>query len=168
MTSGPVVQFGVHAALSRRRSRVQISSGPREPHTGSPGRVAQLAEHAPEKRGVAGSTPAPATDFSPLGALFDLFEELLDLVLSEAAMAAERPDCRDLPGARPAGDRLGVHAEHGCDFRGSQQLFGLFRPWRRLHAAIVAFPRIGPSAGHSRSIVTPPCPSAIAPTSQAS
>src|SRR5581483_10479657 len=29
---------------------------------GSPGRVAQLAEHAPEKRGVAGSTPAPATD----------------------------------------------------------------------------------------------------------
>jgi hypothetical protein len=29
-TNGPVVQLGVHAALSRRRSRVQISSGPLE------------------------------------------------------------------------------------------------------------------------------------------
>jgi hypothetical protein len=28
---GPVVQFGVHAALSRRRSRVQIPSGPLHP-----------------------------------------------------------------------------------------------------------------------------------------
>ena len=57
------MQFGVHAALSRRRPRVQIPSGPLG--IGScplpPGRVAQLAERAPEKREVAGSTPAPAT-----------------------------------------------------------------------------------------------------------
>ena len=62
------MQFGVHAALSRRRPRVQIPSGPleirmeaqREP-TSEQGRVAQLAERAPEKREVTGSTPVPAT-----------------------------------------------------------------------------------------------------------
>ena len=58
---GPVVQFGVHAALSRRRSRVQIPSGPPGSSGSRPGRVAQSAEHAPEKRGVTGSTPVPAT-----------------------------------------------------------------------------------------------------------
>ncbi len=75
---GPVVQFGVHAALSRRRPRVQIPSGPLGGLSGSPmakhdpartsgqslGRVAQSVEHTPEKRGVAGSTPAPATSVS--------------------------------------------------------------------------------------------------------
>jgi hypothetical protein len=62
------VQLGVHAALSRRRSRVQIPSGPppgsglalRRPNL-VPGRVAQLVERAPEKREVTGSTPVPTT-----------------------------------------------------------------------------------------------------------
>ncbi len=63
---GPVVQLGVHAALSRRRSRVQIPSGP-PPRLGPairawrPGRVAQLVERAPEKREVRGSMPRPTT-----------------------------------------------------------------------------------------------------------
>ena len=84
-THGPVVQFGVHAGLSSRRSRVQIPSGPplgyrpsdtvarkRSGPLGSPrprastggpvrGRVAQLVERAPEKREVTGSTPVPTT-----------------------------------------------------------------------------------------------------------
>jgi hypothetical protein len=65
---GPVVQLGVHAALSRRRSRVQIPSGPlpssdplQAARTRLPGRVAQLVERAPEKREVTGSTPVPTT-----------------------------------------------------------------------------------------------------------
>ena len=65
---GPVVQLGVHAALSRRRSRVQIPSGPPPrsslPGAGRtwlPGRVAQLVERAPEKREVRGSMPRPTT-----------------------------------------------------------------------------------------------------------
>jgi hypothetical protein len=65
---GPVVQLGVHAALSRRRSRVQIPSGPppssdppRAVGVRLPGRVAQLVERAPEKREVTGSTPVPTT-----------------------------------------------------------------------------------------------------------
>jgi hypothetical protein len=49
------VQLGVHAALSRRRSRVQIPSG----------RVAQLVERAPEKREVTGSTPVSTTIKAP-------------------------------------------------------------------------------------------------------
>jgi hypothetical protein len=64
------VQLGVHAGLSSRRSRVQIPSGP---PPGNPvtagklgaahrGRVAQLAERAPEKREVTGSTPVPTTE----------------------------------------------------------------------------------------------------------
>ena len=62
--NGPVVQFGVHAGLSSRRSRVQIPSGPQRAGTvtsTTPGRVAQLAERAPEKREVTGSTPVPTT-----------------------------------------------------------------------------------------------------------
>ena len=61
---GPVVQSGVHAGLSSRRSRVQIPSGPQGPSTGGRdfGRVAQLAERAPEKREVTGSTPVPTTE----------------------------------------------------------------------------------------------------------
>ncbi len=58
---GPVVQLGVHAGLSSRRSRVQIPSGPPVSH----GRVAQLAERAPEKREVTGSTPVPTTTRMP-------------------------------------------------------------------------------------------------------
>jgi hypothetical protein len=57
------VQFGVHAGLSSRRSRVQIPSGPPGPLLGPEiGRVAQLAERAPEKREVTGSTPVPTTE----------------------------------------------------------------------------------------------------------
>ena len=84
--SGPVVKSGVHAGLSSRRSRVQVPSGPQQratrrrkmasgfsvgqpiPNTGverqircQHGRVAQLAEHTPEKRGVTGSTPVSTT-----------------------------------------------------------------------------------------------------------
>ena len=61
---GPVVQFGVHAGLSSRRSRVQIPSGPPLPLfvRALRGRVAQLAERAPEKREVTGSTPVPTTE----------------------------------------------------------------------------------------------------------
>ena len=78
---GPVVQPGVHAGLSSRRSRVQIPSGPpsgresvqifpgaaRVGHNGRAGRgrvgrVAQLAERAPEKREVTGSTPVSTTN----------------------------------------------------------------------------------------------------------
>ena len=56
-----MVQFGVHAGLSRRRSRVQIPSGPPTPRSRDLGRVAQLAERPPEKRKVTGSTPVPTT-----------------------------------------------------------------------------------------------------------
>ena len=68
------MQFGVHAGLSSRRSRVQIPSGPpsrstemicrpvRPRATGRQGRVAQLVERAPEKREVTGSTPVPTTE----------------------------------------------------------------------------------------------------------
>ena len=66
------MQLGVHAALSRRRSRVQIPSGPRPGSSVAqrrsslvPGRVAQLVERAPEKREVTGSTPVPTTGKHP-------------------------------------------------------------------------------------------------------
>ncbi len=75
---GPVVKSGVHAGLSSRRSRVQVPSGPlqgrreaalcaeRVPVLGARhGRVAQLAEHTPEKRGVRGSTPRSTTEKAP-------------------------------------------------------------------------------------------------------
>ena len=87
--SGPVVKSGVHAGLSSRRSRVQVPSGPQQratrhrkmtsgfsvgqpiPNTGVErqirclhGRVAQLAEHTPEKRGVTGSTPVSTTEIA--------------------------------------------------------------------------------------------------------
>ncbi len=88
-----------------------------------PGRVAQSAEHAPEKRGVTGSTPVPATRFGrakpareradatnarppprirsrPLIVLgsdavgfFDLLEELADLTRTESTVTAEGADC---------------------------------------------------------------------------
>src|SRR5205823_13715595 len=41
MSQGPVLQFGVHAALSRRRPRVQIPSGPLEIRTGCEARADQ-------------------------------------------------------------------------------------------------------------------------------
>ena len=74
------MQLGVHAGLSSRRSRVQIPSGPRaelavaEGALGTDslatrGRVAQLAERAPEKREVTGSTPVPTTEDTLLIAL---------------------------------------------------------------------------------------------------
>ena len=76
---GPVVQLGVHAALSRRRSRVQIPSGPlpsSDPpllggETRLPGRVAQLVERAPEKREVRGSMPRPTTETPQFRGYFD-------------------------------------------------------------------------------------------------
>ena len=50
---GPVVQFGVHAALSRRRSRVQISSGPLGTHVPTrPG--SSVGRARAEKRGSLG------------------------------------------------------------------------------------------------------------------
>ena len=55
------MQFGVHAGLSSRRSRVQIPSGPRRGSHPAHGRVAQLVERAPEKREVTGSMPVPTT-----------------------------------------------------------------------------------------------------------
>ena len=71
------MQPGVHAALSRRRSRVQIPSGPppdpighHDDRTWSPGRVAQLVERAPEKREVTGSTPVPTTGKEQLRGYF--------------------------------------------------------------------------------------------------
>ena len=66
-------EAGVHAGLSSRRSRVRVPSGPPsmadrhclvdqpEQSGGLHGRVAQLAEHTPEKRGVTGSTPVSTT-----------------------------------------------------------------------------------------------------------
>jgi hypothetical protein len=80
---GPVVQLGVHAALSRRRPRVQIPSGPllnspsshggrfgfcsrRKSWHRKDGRIAQLVERTPEKREVTGSTPVPTTGFTSL------------------------------------------------------------------------------------------------------
>jgi hypothetical protein len=72
------VQLGVHAALSRRRSRVQIPSGPPpespglyDGRTWLPGRVAQLVERAPEKREVTGSTPVPTTKEVQVRGYFD-------------------------------------------------------------------------------------------------
>ena len=72
-------EAGVHAGLSSRRSRVRVPSGPPllavfsvnktvvqatvwfgNSRTAN-GRVAQLAEHTPEKRGVTGSTPVSTT-----------------------------------------------------------------------------------------------------------
>jgi hypothetical protein len=66
---GPVVQLGVHAGLSSRRSRVQIPSGPqcgcptREggPLTSNSGQIAQSVERTPEKREVVGSIPTLTT-----------------------------------------------------------------------------------------------------------
>src|SRR5262249_5363779 len=130
-TQGPVVQFGVHAALSRRRPRVQIPSGPRNCRRRNvhavavPGRVAQLAERAPDKRGGTGSTPVPAT-CSPdeareralqAFAFVDLLEELPDLARAESAVTTERANRGDLPCPRPTRHSLRVHAEHGGDFR---------------------------------------------------
>ena len=57
--------------------------------------------------------------------LVDLLEELPDLGRLEPAMTAEGADGRDLAGACPTGDRLGVHPEHRGDFGRSEQLFGL-------------------------------------------
>jgi hypothetical protein len=66
---GPVVQLGVHAGLSSRRSRVQIPSGPQcgcptrkgGPLTSNSGQIAQSVERTPEKREVVGSIPTLTT-----------------------------------------------------------------------------------------------------------
>ena len=60
-----------------------------------------------------------------LGGLVDLLEELLDLRPLEAAVAAEGADGRDLAGACPAGDRLGVDPEHRRHLGGGEELLGL-------------------------------------------
>src|SRR5260370_24291592 len=101
---------GVGPGLKPRRDRRRY-----RPHgSGRPGRVAQLAERAPEKREVAGSTPAPATTPSlrarpegwwasaPAVRLSALGEDARDLALADAPVATERPDRRGLPPARPA------------------------------------------------------------------
>src|SRR5215510_10169309 len=97
----------------------------------APGRVAQLAEHTPEKRGVDGSTPSPATSehhdarardetvqtandpgMRPgrsatmpadldLGSFLDLLQEPPNLRRPEAPVASKGPDGRDLSGSGP-------------------------------------------------------------------
>jgi hypothetical protein len=81
-------EVGVHAGLSSRRSRVRVPSGPPsmadrhclvdQPEQSGDlhGRVAQLAEHTPEKRGVTGSTPVSTTNTTTFGSSF-LFSRLV-------------------------------------------------------------------------------------------
>ena len=59
MYYGGVVKSGVHACLSRRRSRVRIPSSP--PY----GQIAQSVEHLSEKQGVGSSILPLATGFLP-------------------------------------------------------------------------------------------------------
>ena len=54
---GGVVKSGVHACLSRRRSRVRIPSSPPK------GQIAQSVEHLSEKQGVGSSILPLATRF---------------------------------------------------------------------------------------------------------
>src|SRR5439155_6888327 len=60
--------------------------------------------------GCAGRAPEGARRLHDLAAL-GLLEVLAHLRRSEAAVSPEGTDRRDLAGARPAGDRLGVDAE---------------------------------------------------------
>src|SRR5690348_6142889 len=97
--------------------------------TSAHGRVAQLAERAPEKREVTGSTPVPATHESVRAgffddpsrsdpvALFHVLEEVPDLAGPETPVPTESADRGDLAGARPPSDRLRVHPEHCRHFR---------------------------------------------------
>ena len=55
MYYGGVVKSGVHACLSRRRSRVRIPSSPQI------GQIAQSVEHLSEKQGVGSSILPLAT-----------------------------------------------------------------------------------------------------------
>src|SRR6266540_6798753 len=70
----PWSSLDVLAALSRRRSRVQIPSGPQSRTGGRSrppvprGQVAQSVERAAENRKVGGSIPSLPTTFGPLGA----------------------------------------------------------------------------------------------------
>ena len=57
MYYGGVVKSGVHACLSRRRSRVRIPSSP------PIGQIAQSVEHLSEKQGVGSSILPLATRF---------------------------------------------------------------------------------------------------------
>ena len=54
---------------------------------------------------------------------FDVIEEVPDLARPETTVAAEGANRRDLAGARPAGHRLRIDAEHRRDLRGSQKGF---------------------------------------------
>src|SRR5262249_53526780 len=56
--------------------------------------------------------------------LVDLLEELAYLGRPEATMTTQRADRRDLAGAGPTRDRLGIHPEHRGDFGRREQLFG--------------------------------------------
>ena len=62
---GPVVQFGVHAGLSSRRSRVQIPSGP-PPRSAETRSGSSVGRARAEKREVTGSTPVPTTRTVPV------------------------------------------------------------------------------------------------------
>jgi hypothetical protein len=64
----PWSSLAVLAALSRRRSRVQIPSGPLGPRPRAPahGQVAQSVERAAENRKVGGSIPSLPTTFAQL------------------------------------------------------------------------------------------------------
>ena len=102
---------------------------------------------ASDPPGEAGRTPRRATE-GPGGSVVrararsvaraalrgdDVSQQLLDLGLAVAAVAAERPDGAQLAGLGPAGDRLRVHAEHGCHLSGREEGFCLSRS--RYHGA---------------------------------
>jgi hypothetical protein len=107
-----------------------------------------LAERAPEKREVTGSTPVPATKQpdpqQPQPVVRDgrsrragrwfLAEEPPHLTRVEAAVAAEGPDRGDLSRLVPPGHRLGIDAEHLRDLGRGEQLVVLIRLITRLIA----------------------------------
>jgi hypothetical protein len=81
-----------------------------------------LAERAPEKREVAGSTPAPATEISidieaeRSARLVDPIAKAPDLGRAKATVTAKRPDGGDLPRTSPARHCLRIDVEHRGHF----------------------------------------------------
>ncbi len=73
--------------------------------------------------------PDPVTEVvrALCGLVFHLLEAATDLGRPEASVSTERADGRDLPGAGPAGDRLGVDLEQLRNLAGGQQLVAHFR-----------------------------------------
>src|SRR5581483_11750200 len=71
------------------------------------------ARRKQQQRGTGSRRSPRSHDFGVLR----LLEVLTDLRSAEAPVSPQRPDGGDLARARPTGDRLGVHAEQGGDFR---------------------------------------------------